>query len=282
MTKEPIKNDEVSIQVSSTSCYNCVFAKYSDNEQIGCNANRLEIFAKHGHEIIPIKNDNEDEKVFFVIDGKICVYYRNSEWAYASYKKDSVEEILTCVQNELKIPYHVLLFFRSSDSFEDIKNRLSELENQDIKPKIVTIVDRSHSERVMTGELMKICQDYNFAHWRIQTVQAVDQIDNDVIDLVYDSTKKMKYMFYTILECSHSIPKDMSKDIHKSLHDDMKSFVILTPNSDGIGKTVLKVAHEKYSGNSFTIPLEDKIVHYDDAPHLIKKVEEICPSLQVS
>ena len=26
--------------------------------------------------------------------------------------------------------------------------------------------------------------------------------------------------------------------------------------------------------------LEDKIVHYDDAPHLIKKVEEICPSLQ--
>ena len=54
MTKEPIKNDEVSIQVSSTSCYNCVFAKYSDNEQIGCNTNRLEIFAKHGHEIIPI------------------------------------------------------------------------------------------------------------------------------------------------------------------------------------------------------------------------------------
>mgnify|MGYP001440049571 CR=1 FL=1 len=25
-----------------------------------------------------------------------------------------------------------------------------------------------------------------------------------------------------------------------------------------------------------------RIVHYDDAPHLIKKVEEICPSLQVS
>jgi len=282
MTKEPIKNDEVSIQVSSTSCYNCVFAKYSDNEQIGCNANRLEMFAKHGHEIIPIKNDNEDEKVFFVIDGKICVYYRNSEWAHVYYKKDSIEEILTCVQNELKIPYHVLLFFRNSDSFEDIKNRLSELENQDIKPKIITIVDRSHSESVMTGELMKICQNYKFDHWRIQTVQATDQIDNDVIDLVYDSTKKMKYMFYTILECSHSIPKDMSKDIHKSLHDDMKSFVVLTPNSDGIGKTVLKVAHEKYSGNSFTIPLEDKIVHYDDAPHLIKKVEEICPSLQVS
>ena len=129
---------------------------------------------------------------------------------------------------------------------------------------------------------MKICQNYKFDHWRIQTVQATDQIDNDIIDLVYDSTKKMKYMFYTILECSHSIPKDMSKDIHKSLHDDMKSFVVLTPNSDGIGKTVLKVAHEKYSGNSFTIPLEDKIVHYDDAPHLIKKVEEICPSLQVS
>ena len=88
-------------------------------------------------------------------------------------------------------------------------------------------------------------------------------------------------MFYIIFETAHSIPKQMSKDIHISLHDKMNSFVILEANTSGIGYCALKVAHEKYNGNSFTIPLEDKIVHYDDAPHLIKKVEEICPSLQV-
>ena len=89
-------------------------------------------------------------------------------------------------------------------------------------------------------------------------------------------------MFYIIFESSVQIPTQMSKDIHKSLHDDMKSFVVLLPNSQGVGKTVLKIAHRKYNGNSFTIPLEDKIIHYDDAPHLIKKVEDICPSLQKS
>ena len=127
---------------------------------------------------------------------------------------------------------------------------------------------------------MKVLAEYSFDHWRVQTIQATDQLDDDVIDLVYDNTKKKPYMFYMLFECKYKIPDQLSQEFHSSLHDDMKSFVILLPNNNNVGKTVLKIAHEKYAGNSFGIPLEDKIVHYDDASHLIKKVEEICPSLQ--
>ena len=86
-------------------------------------------------------------------------------------------------------------------------------------------------------------------------------------------------MFYMIFECKHTIPDVLSNELHRSLHDEMQSYVILLPNNNNVGKTVLKIAHEKYAGNSFGIPLEDKIVHYNDSPHLIKKVEQICPSL---
>ena len=70
------------------------------------------------------------------------------------------------VKQELKIPYHVLLFFRKTDSLEDVKSRLDELESQKIKPKIITLIDRSHTEKVMTGELMKVCQKYSFDHYK--------------------------------------------------------------------------------------------------------------------
>ena len=279
--KQDPQEPEVKVSLSSTECLNCVFATYEGSVQNGCAAHRLEKFDAKDIPIIPFINQKTGT-TSLIVDGKTCVYYRNKEWAHRYYQTEEAERILSSVQDELKIPYHVLLFFRTSDSLEDVKSRLDELENQKVKPKILTLIDRSHTEQVMTGELMKICQNYSFDHWRIQAIQATDQIDNDIIDLAYDSTKKMKYMFYMVFDCEHSIPLVMSEEIHKSLHDDMKTFTVLKPNDDGVGKIVLKAAHEKYNGNSFTIPLEDKIVHYDDAPHLIKKVEEICPSLQTS
>ena len=280
--KKDIESDSgVQVSMSSTACINCVFAIYEGDVQNGCAANRLEKFDQCDIPIISFEN-KDNGITSFIIDSKVCVYYRNKEWAQKCYGSEDNDYILTKVEGELNIPYHVLLFFRAENSLEDVRSRLSELENQKVKPKILTIIDRSHTEKVMTGELMKMCQSYKFDHWRIQAIQATDQFDNDIIDLAYDNTKKMKYMFYMVLDCTHSIPSKMSEDIHKSLHDDMKTFTVLKPNSNGVGKTVLKAAHTKYNGNSFTIPLEDKIVHYDDAPHLIKKVEEICPSLQSS
>ena len=279
--QDPQTEPETTVSISSTECLNCVFATYENSIQNGCAAHRLEKFYAKDIPIIPFINQKTGI-TSFIIDGKSCVYYRNVEWAHEYYETQDHDNILSQVQGELKIPYHVLLFFRTSDSLKNVQNRLEELENQKVKPKILTLIDRSHTEQVMTGELMKICQNYKFDHWRIQAIQAIDQIDNDIIDLAYDNTKKMKYMFYMVFDCEYPIPLTMSEDIHTSLHDEMKSFTVLKPNSNGIGKTVLKVAHEKYNGNSFTIPLEDKIVHYDDAPHLIKKVEEICPSLRTS
>ena len=264
------------ISVASTVCLNCVFADYKENVQTGCKANRLELFKKSG---IELQDMEIEDKTCLVIEGKTCVYYRNKEWSEEYYKTTDTNQILKRVKNELKIPYHVILFFREQDSLEDVKERLTELESQNIKPNIVTLIDRSHGIESQADKLMKLFSQYSFDYWRIQTIQAIDQLDNDVIDLAYDNTKKKKYMFYMIFECKYTIPDILSQEIHQSLHDDMQSFVVLLPNKNNIGKTVLKVAHEKYSGNSFGIPLEDKIVHYDDAPHLIKKVEQICPSL---
>jgi len=265
---------------ASTVCNTCIFADYKDGVQIGCKADRIKYFENAN---IPMAQFDDGDTISVVIEGKTCVYYRPKDWATTYYGTSSTEHILRKVKQELSIPYHTLLFIRSHDSIEDIKSRLLELQNQKIKPRILTLIDRSHQIEIISGDVIKLLNnDYHFDYWRLQTIQATDQLDLDIIDLAYDNTKSHNYMFYIVLECSHAIPSTMSEEIHKSIHDDMKAFTVLLPNSNGVGRGALKVAHAKHAGNSFAIPLEDKITHYDDSPHLIKQVEEICPSFQTS
>ena len=273
----PQQNENNLVPISSTLCHNCVFADYDSNSQTGCKADRLDKFKKAN---ITISEMVYEDSTSYVIEEKMCVYYRNKNWALEHYKNIDDKNLVETVRKELRIPYHALLFVRQNDSIDNVGMRLTELEKQDIKPKMVTIIDRTHSTYPITNQLLSMARNHSFDYWRVQTIQAIDQIDTDVVDLIYDNTKTIPYMFYICFECQHTIPSTVSKEIHTSVHDDMKAFTVLIPNTNNVGGGALKTAHEKHAGNSFTIPLADKIKHYDDAPHLIKKVEEICPSLQ--
>ena len=282
MNKDDSKKMEGSkdkeISVTSTLCNDCIFAKYEKRKQVDCAANRLNVFKDKGIDILEMVED--DGRSSFIIDNKSCIYYRPKKWSKEHYKTKSVKNILDRVKTELSIPYHAVLFFREGSSIEDLQCRIQELDNQSVKPKIVTVVDRTHTEDIYGGEIIGIFQKYSFQYWRVQTVQAIDQLDLDVVDLVYDSTKDKKYMFYTCFEVGHHIPENFSQQVHKYIQEDMQSFVILEANANNVGRTVLKIAHKKYNGFAFAIPLEEKLKHYDDAPHLIKKVEDVCPSLK--
>tara|TARA_B100001123_G_C15271597_1_gene1010533 strand:+ start:599 stop:1426 length:828 start_codon:yes stop_codon:yes gene_type:complete len=268
------------VPISSTFCLDCVFAEYDENnKQTGCRAGRLEQFRNAN---IPISDITHDNTTSYIIEGKACIYYRNKEWAHEKYKGKDDQEIFSIVQQQLNIPYHAIVFLRKDDNIDDAKMRLSELEQQKVKPKIVTLVDRSHSEVAITPQLLQLFNKYSFAYWRVQTVQATDQTDIQVVDLIYDSTKQIPFMFYICFESRSPIPSEFSEEIHTAVQDNMQAFTVLLPNADNVGGGALKVAHAKHAGNSFDIPLETKIIHYDDAPHLIKKVEDICPSLQTS
>ena len=293
------------VSSSSTWCGNCIFADFENDVQIGCKANRLQKFKNANIPVLQTQVDGEDT-TSFVIDGKSCVYYRNKTWAQSHYPDQSDTGLLTSIQNELRIPYHAIIFLKNHEvdnnpnntylerqqqqkdgigiqrALDNLKHRLSELKNQAVKPKLVTIVNRLHSIKDYSSDIINMTRNCGFEHWKLQTVQAIDQSDRDVVDLVYDNTKKLQYMFYICFECDDPIPADMSSDIHKSLHDDMKAFTVLVPHKGNVGLGALKAAHAKYSGNAFAVLLEDKIIHYDDSPHLIKKAIDICPSLQTS
>ena len=65
------------------------------------------------------------------------------------------------------------------------------------------------------------------------------------------------------------------------MYEDLHAFSCLLPNANENGLSVLRIAQEKYSGNSFGIKIEEKIKFYEDDAHLIKKVEDLCPCLKI-
>lgn len=287
-------SDPVQMSLASTPCKNCFFADYEDGVQTGCFAdNRIDKFKAAGIEIIEAF---DEEKKFFVIKDKVCLYYRHKESIEPGVlHKGSQSEMFRQIKSTLKIPYQIILFFRKENTLEEIRKRITEISNQEIKPRILTVIDRSHTVEDRSAEIMKLIhKDFSFDHWKVHTVQAIDIHDYEAIDICYDTTKNIKYFFYTIFETSRSIPLEFSTEIHESINEKMQSFVVLNPTGGDserpsaapddrpVGKTVLKAAHQKYAGHSFGIDIKDKIVHYDDSVHLIKNVEDLCPSLRAS
>ena len=270
---------DVPISATSTSCHGCIFALSEEDTQTGCMAGQIDKFKKSGVEVLEVFNVDDGE--FYLIKDKLCIYYRPHEIKEAL--DVTAEELLKNIQAKLKIKYQVILFWRKEDTIEDLQKRVEELHNQAIKPEIVTVIDRSHSDVPREGEIIKLFNNnYSFNYWRIQRAAATDQSDIELIDICYDNTKRNKFFFYMIFESSHPIPATFSAEIHESIQDKMMAFVILQPNDKGIGGGALKAAHAKYAGNSFNVPLEGKIEHYGDSTHLIKKVEDLCPSLRTS
>ena len=280
LEKDDISND-VPISATSTSCLRCVFATFDGKTQIGCIAGQLDKFKESDVEVLEVFNETDGE--FFVISNKLCSYYRPKKVVEELLDDISPEDLLVNIKAKLLIPYQAIVFFRSDDSLEELHERLVELQDQEVKPKIVTVIDRSHSKSPREGKIMKLFQNnFKFDYWRIHKASAIDQEDNELVDICYDNTKKYTFFFYTIFETSKPIPMKFSEEMHTSIQNKMMSFTVLTPNEDGVGGTALKVAHGKYGGNSFGIPLETKLKHYDDSVHLIKKVEDLCPSLRKS
>ena len=162
-SSQPNENDL--IPISSTLCHNCIFADYDNNIQTGCKADRLNKFKKAN---ITISEMVYEDTTSYVIEEKVCVYYRNKSWALDHYKNMDDENLVATINKELRIPYHVLLFLRKNDSIDDLSIRLTELEQQKIKPKLVTIIDRTHTPEPMTNQLLTIMRKYNFDYWRVQ------------------------------------------------------------------------------------------------------------------
>lgn len=68
-----IMSEPNALKLIHTSCMNCVFAEYNGITQVDCNANKLDMY----EDVISAYNE---EKEFFIINGKKCLFKRIKPW----------------------------------------------------------------------------------------------------------------------------------------------------------------------------------------------------------
>ena len=98
--------------------------------------------------------------------------------------------------------------------------------------------------------------------------------------MTFDSNKDKPYPFYITFKVGQEISKNFSKEFNDSILIKMMQLGFVKPIDDLHGMIVNKIAHKKHAGNSFGIPLEDKILKYEqDGEKFIFEVKDVCPSL---
>lgn len=261
-----------------TSCNDCIFAKKEGKTQVGCEFEKINLYKEKGVDIVEAYDDFNNE--FFIINDRVCLQKRIPSWG-EFYPK---EEWRSVVQDQIKIKYHAIVIFRESmefSAFGDLEDTLWSLNDQDIPPCHVTILNRS---KMAASDMVSRLEKRPFGiQWRLQTFFDDNISDREAIDIVMDSSKEtVKAVLYVVFESPFLVPEVFSKELQLYFVDELNHVIFAHPRSDGNGMLVNYSFHRKHAGNCFGINLEDKLKKFEPgAEEYIRDIEEICPSLKM-
>lgn len=260
-----------------TACKNCVFAEYKGKQQVGCAFNKIEEYKRAGVKIVPVY---DDDKEFFVIDNRFCMFYRN-EAVMERYSQDSWKKI---VESQNVVPYHLIVFFENGHTYRDLKTILTNFsQEQHNRPNMVTVINKQYGEEnsISPKDILDLLNSYKFHLFSLKNVYNKELTDREFIDLAMDSAMKYPYPWYVVFRSNFEVPKDFMYEFNQAIFVDMKQVCFAKPVDDLSGMIVGKIAHKKHSGNAFRINLEDKILKEEsNTERLVFNAEDLCPSLK--
>ena len=260
-----------------TACMDCIFSEKDGERQVGCSFNKIDLYREKGVEIIEAYDASDNE--FFVINDRVCMHKRTAVWA-----KDYPEELWKSVlQEQIKTRYHAMVIFREGSFVGDLENTLISLDNQHIPPCLLTIINRS---KMAASSLVEKIHELDLdIEWRLQTFLEDELLDRSAIDIVVDTTKNYKIpsIYYVVFEAPFEVPPAFSREMQSYFVDNANHAVFAHPRKDGNGMLVNFTFHQKHAGNCFDIPLENKIIEFEEEEmqQYIMNIEEICPSLKM-
>lgn len=133
--------------MNHTPCKDCIFAIYEGNTQILCEKGLIPKYRNLGYNIVEVYDDDKD---FYVIEGRKCIYFRNNKWLDFKYNTDEeyYEGINKKISSELQLKYTAIVYIDAEKTFEDAKKTLSSIFNSDILPENIVLVYQNNSQQL--------------------------------------------------------------------------------------------------------------------------------------
>ncbi len=247
-----------------TSCKNCIFALYKDITQIGCKVNKIDMWE---NQEIRILEAFDEEKEFFIINGKKCPYKRITAWGN-KYPKD---EHIQRVESEVVLQYHAIVI--ATNNIHNINTTIMSLLEQEIKPKKITLINFNN---IYPSDLIPLLQSTGI-QWQIDNIVDDISVEKAIDNVVTFCNTPYYAIFYSGLKLwGDKYPKpEFTSNINKMVKEAVP-FVLIKGNSEGSGQFIHTITHKILKGNKVK-GLVDKIEE-NNSGNLIKKIGDICPN----
>jgi hypothetical protein len=266
---------------NDTPCKECIFAIYDGITQTDCKLNKLDLFRHHGTAVLEAY---DDEKEFFVILHKKCMWFRPSAWKYANENENIQQAQL---DKELKIQYQAIIFADEEISPEhvtkknpmqiiaDVVSTLNSLEKQTIPPKHITII-RKPTCSVKPSEFVSLFDGVNYK-WRVENIIDPNAPEGSMIDYVLDVKP---HPYYAVFRSGFKVPSDTFETLNKHILDHLEPISILLPNNTNNGLIVFYALHKILQGHH-DCGIEHKLYNNDVIkvnPIDVKRITDLCPN----
>lgn len=180
------------LSVIHTPCKECVFATYDNNTQNGCSIGMIDKFKNAGYEILEVY---DNEKEFFVINDKKCIFMRPHTWLEKT-QCQNIEEARVLATTENNIKYILILDIDDNTTLESIQNTIGCFQTQNITPiGILVMTDQSHKLKVEIKQIAQLLNKQNIK-WRIQKFIDQDMSFSQKIKAIVQSAPVNRYYFY--------------------------------------------------------------------------------------
>jgi len=228
----------------TTSCKECLFAKYKDVTQLDCVLSKLDLYKKHNY---LVKEAYDEEKEFYIIPNKWCYWYRDNKW---KHKDLSLTNQLKQTKKELQITYNVIVFYK--DDVKDLRKTLQSLKDSILQTQHITVV-RQISSNTTPSKLIDIIKDYGIS-WRLQNNIHDKVSKEEAIDLCIDI---IHYNYYIVCDAGYWFSDALMNTINWKIFNQLYTFIGALPDDNNI--TILSyILHKTNNGNAEK-PLLDKI-----------------------
>lgn len=204
---------------SHTSCQGCIFAEVdfeniSENNsmgivQTGCKLNLLERYSQT-YQIIDAYNE---EGSFYIINGRLCYFKRNKDWANTKDNNRYEDEI----RKEQMVPY--VSFIIGNDYIEDCIVTIKDADNQDYRPRLINLILQSPS-KVDKKELFNWMSSLR-ASWKVSYLGEDYTFDEYLDDFIL--LHNQKYPIYQVVGAGQHISSNlMTRLNNKIIMDDFR------------------------------------------------------------
>lgn len=194
--------EEKKISMLHTPCKNCIAAVYENKTQTKCFFDQLKNFDS-------VLEVYDDEKEFFVINNKKCIYYREQKWLEKKELdlKNSMDEII----KENTIPYIAIINIDGINNEAKLKLAIEKLQNQKTKPcGVMVMMQKKKKYDISTEKIIDIVQSSGFV-WKIKSFIEEYDLYRYIKAIIQSAPRKRLYLLMN----NTDIPENFYEQIIK-------------------------------------------------------------------